>query len=62
MRERKDSPLKSAEHDRRLNHLTVIPREVAVPVIVEAVGDVSAAGAVVPDGEGDEAGEPEEHG
>ena len=45
--------------------MTVTPREGAsLAVVVEAVVDVDVdlAGAVVPDAEGDEAGEPEEHG
>ena len=56
-----DSPLKRAKYRRRLNLPTIIPREIA-PFVDPIINHVCAVQAVMEDGEGDEAGEPEEHG
>ena len=58
----RDSPLKGAKDDGRLDLPAVTPDERAGLVVVEAIADVDALGLLVEDGEGDEAGEPEEHG
>ena len=41
--------------------MTVTPNDVARPVVDESIANVRIIGAVIPDGEGDEAGEPEQH-